>query len=359
MPAEKRKKKRNKTARGSLLRKMIIALTVLLIMGMCSTAFYFYGRIFRPNLLLDSGTQTWVYIKSSASFSDVVQELNKSKLLRDPETFIWMAEFSGYDQKVKPGRYRVKSGMNNRELVNLLKSGAQEPLRITLQGLRKPEQVAGKIGNLLEADSAEIMKRLNDPDFLARHGLKQESALGLFLPDSYTFYWNTPSDSFLSKMSAVYAAFWSDARKKKASNLGLSAEEVAILASIVQQESNKQAEWPLIAGVYLNRLRKGMKLQADPTVKFASGNYDLRRIKGILDINSPYNTYRVHGLPPGLIYMPSAKCIDGVLGAGKHEFLFFCADPDKPGYHRFAKTWSEHELNARKYRRYLDARGIH
>jgi UPF0755 protein len=358
MPTSRKPVKRRSTKRGGSIRKLIIAFAGLMILTFGITGMYYYGRIFSPNLILETGEPSWLYIRSTDTFSDVLKQLNQKKLLRNAEAFVWMAGFTGYDQHVKPGRYKIRHGMNNRELVNLLKSGAQEPLRITLQAMRKPEQVAGKIGRLLESDSLVVMSRLRDQTFLSKYGLHPESALGLFIPDTYTFYWNTPADSFLNYMGRIYLEFWNSSRREQASRMQLSLEKVIILASIVQQESNKQEEWPVIAGVYLNRLRRGMKLQADPTVKFAAGRYDMRRVRGILDTNSPYNTYRVHGLPPGPIYMPSKKCLDSVLQASSHGFLFFCASPDKPGYHSFAKTWTEHEINARKYRRYLDARGI-
>lgn len=357
-PLKKKRRSAGRQAKNSQLRKIVIALAALFLIALASTFFYFYKRIFSPNLVLETGESSWIYIKSTDTFEDVVNELNSKKMLLNQETFIWMARFSDYDKKVKPGRYRIKPGMNNRELVNLLKSGAQEPLRITLQALKYPEQIAGKIGNLLEADSAEIIEKLSDKTFITAFGLSKESALGLFLPDTYTFYWNTPSDSFLQFMGKVYNDFWTPERRKQADELHLNRREVITLASIVQQESNKAEEWPIIAGVYLNRLRRGMKLQADPTVKYAAGMHDMRRVKGILSTDSPYNTYKVHGLPPGPIYLASGKCIDAVLSANSHGFLFFCANPDKAGYHSFAKTWTEHQINARKYWRSLDARGI-
>lgn len=356
-PAKKTKRKTG-SRKKSPVRRTLIALGLILTFAFAGTVLYYYERIFSPNLSIESGESAWVYIPTGADFNDVLQELTRKKLIQNSETFVWMAEFSGYDKKVKSGRYRVKPGMNNRELVNLLKSGAQEPLRITLQAMRYPEEVAGKIGRLLEADSSEMMHKLTQTDFLAGFGLNRQSALAFFIPDTYTFYWDTPADSFLLFMAHRYREFWNQQRKRQAEQIGMSPAEVSILASIVQQESSKPEEWPIIAGVYLNRLRKGMKLQADPTVKFAAGKHDLRRVKGILQTDSPYNTYKVQGLPPGPIYMASGKCIDAVLHATSHGYFYFCASPDKPGYHSFAKTWPEHQINAQKYWRYLDARGI-
>ena len=249
--------------------------------------------------------------------------------------------------------------MTNRALVTLLRSGKQEPIRITFQNIRTKQALAGKVGRNLEADSSSIMEILNDNKILERYGLDSSKALSLFLPDTYEFYWNTTAPEFVDKFGESYLKFWNEDRKKQAATIGLSPGEISIIASIVVQESNKSDEWPTIAGVYLNRLRIGMKLQADPTVKFALNDFDLRRIRGNhLQVESPYNTYKYVGLPPGPIYMAGKRIIDAVLNYQSHSYLYFCARSDRSGYHDFAVTFEQHKQNARRYQSSLNARGI-
>ena len=319
---------------------------------------YLYYQIFSAQLDLDKNKETYVYIKSSDNFDQVMSHLAEKKMISHPIIFEWLAKFSGYPKKIRPGKYKISAEMNVMQLLRSLKSGRQEAVRIAIENIRTKEQLAGKVAAKIEADSMGILSILRDPAEMAKYNLDSNSSIGLFIPDTYEFYWATDPRAFIKKMSREFEKFWNKSRKEKAQALQLKPSEVMTLASIIQLESNDKSEWPVIAGVYLNRLRIGMKLQADPTVVFANGNFKLRRIRGVLDTNSPYNTYLNPGLPPGPIYMPSKACIDSTLNPQQHNFIFFCANAQKPGTHIFAQTWFEHKLNALNYQRYLDNRGI-
>lgn len=358
-PKKPAKKTRSKAKSTSKFGKVFLAFSILLIAILAAAFFYFYSKVFKVNLVLKNKQATFLYIKTDDTFEEVVNALTEEGWLVDKSSFVWLSEYMDYTGNIHPGRYRLKPEMTNRELVTLLRSGKQEPLRVTLQGIRTKEQLAGRIGRLLEADSLSLIRLLSDNDYLEAYGLNSDNALCLFLPDTYEFYWNTNSDAFVKKMSKSYNSFWNEAQLSKAKEIGLTPIEVQIIASIVVQESNQRDEWPIIAGVYINRFKKGMLLQADPTVKFALRNFDLRRIRSIhTSVDSPYNTYKYAGLPPGPIYMAGKQSMEAVLNYQRHSYLYFCARADRSGYHAFAKTFEEHKQNARKYQRSLNARGI-
>lgn len=338
--------------------KVLVALAIVLGIVLAGSAYFFYSRAFRSNLVLSHG-EKYVYIRTGASFEDVMQELGREGMLHNTESFRWLAEQMHYDEQIKPGRYSVRPGMNNRELIELLRSGEQEPVELVFKNIKNRFELAGKVSKFIEADSSEILETISSSEFREQYGLNPENALSLIFPDTYLFYWNTPAKEFVDSMGTNYRSFWNSERKDIASKMGLSIAEVSVLASIIQQESNRKDEWPVIAGVYLNRLKKNMKLQADPTVKFAVGDDGIRRIKGNhLKVNSPYNTYQNFGLPPGPIALAKKESIDAVLNYQTHSYLYFCARPDRSGYHDFASTYTEHTRNASRYRKSLDARGI-
>ncbi|MFN5319134.1 MAG: endolytic transglycosylase MltG [Bacteroidia bacterium] len=337
---------------------ILMMLAVAFFFLLAGSIFFIYHNAFKSNLRFKKPTE-FVYIRSNFKFDDVVRYLSSEGLLESEDTFRWMADFMGYTHAIKPGRYKIKPGMSNRELIALLQSGQQEPVRLTFKSIRTRHELASKVSKYLEADSTSIIRYMDSEEFQKTYGLNAENALSLIMPNTYEFYWNTSAEGFMKKMAGYYQDFWDNKRKTQAQKLGLRPDQISVIASIVQQESNKKDEWPTIAGVYLNRLNCGMKLQADPTVKFALGNFGLRRIlKEHLSVDSPYNTYKYEGLPPGPIYMANSSCIDAVLEASQHEFIYFCARPDRSGYHDFAKTYSEHLANAAKYHRELNRRGI-
>jgi UPF0755 protein len=351
--------KKHKSSKNIVIRKVLWAFLIILGISVVGSFIYFYGRVLRPNMVIESDKKNFVYIKSTDSFQDVVQQLADRKMLTNKESFIWMAEFLDYDSKVLPGRYALKNGMNNKDLILLLRSGKQEPLRITFKSIRTKNELVGKVGQLLEADSLGLLKIMNSSAFEDKFGLDAQNALSLIIPDTYEFYWNTTNEDFIEKMGQYHLDFWNDERLAKASKIGLSKEQVSIMASIVQQESLQKDEWPVIAGVYMNRFNSGMKLQADPTVVYATGDFTIRRVRrNHLAVNSPFNTYMYNGLPPGPIYLAGKQCIDAVLDYKRHNYIYFCARPDRSGLHDFAKTYQEHLQNARNYQRRLNERGI-
>ncbi|MFM2264816.1 MAG: hypothetical protein RLZ77_232, partial [Bacteroidota bacterium] len=263
----------------------------------------------------------------------------------------------------KAGRFLLKKGMNSNEIVNALRQNI--PVKLAFNNQERLENFAGRIGAQLEADSLSVLNACLDPQFLANNGLNKNNVLSIFIPNSYEFFWNTSAEVFRDKMLKEYHKFWTSARVEKAKKLNLNPEEVIALASIVHKETVKADERPLVAGVYLNRLQKGMKLEADPTViyavKLVSNDFN-QVIKRVLfkdlETNSPYNTYKFVGLPPGPIAMPDISAIDAVLNPAKHNYIYFCASVTRFGYHEFAVTPAQHEGNRKKYVAWVSSQGI-
>lgn len=286
----------------------------------------------------------------------VADSLRRIDALGDERLFLALAERG----RLKPGRYRVKRGTSLRALVRMLHAGAQEPVRVTFANISRLEELAGRLGRALEPDSEAFLRAFMDPALQQAEGLDGATMISLFLPNTYELWWTTAPERFIQRMRAEHHAFWDDARRARAQALGLNPVEVSTLASIVQAETVHLADAPAIAGVYLNRLRIGMPLQADPTLKFALG---LDTVQRVLDrdklVDSPYNTYRHAGLPPGPINMPEPRFIDAVLQAQRHDYLYFCARADLSGYSDFARTYEQHLANARRYQKALNQRRIY
>jgi len=344
----------------SFLFKFFWSLIGVLILSGAITASVFYGRIFQPNVSLNAQDQVYINIPTGANFEDVLQLLNDQGIIKNSSSFIWISQRKQYnDFSIKSGRYLLKDGMSNNDLVNLLRSGRQTPINLVFNNIRTKEEFAGKIASQIEIDSLELLTAMLDTAFLNSLGLNAFTVSTLFIPNTYEFYWNTPVESFLSRMVAEHHHFWNESRKAKAQNIGLNFTQVTTLASIVEKESFKKIEQPTIAGLYLNRLKKGMKLQSDPTVIFALGDFSIRRVlKNDLKYDSPYNTYKYKGLPIGPISLPSIQAIDAVLNYEKHSYLYMCAKEDFTGFHNFATTAVEHYINAAKYRKALNERNI-
>ena len=261
---------------------------------------------------------------------------------------------------IKPGRYRVQKGMSLRRIARMLHAGEQEPVRLTFSNVDHLYELAGRLGRALEPDSEAFLKVFLDPDVQRDAGLSDATMISLFLPNTYEFWWTSSPQGFVARMRKEHMAYWNESRRTKADAVNLTPTEVSTLASIVQAETVKMADAPTIAGVYLNRLRIGMPLQADPTLIFALGLDTVRRVlHRDKDVDSPYNTYRYAGLPPGPINMPEPRFIDAVLSAPKHEYLYFCARADLSGYSDFARTYEQHLVNARRYQKALNARKIY
>ncbi|MCB0819965.1 MAG: endolytic transglycosylase MltG [Bacteroidetes bacterium] len=357
--AAKGRKSGKKQKKSVKLGRVLLLIAAILTLSATISFYWFYKRVFAVNLRLDGNKKEFVYIRTGSDINDVVNALTESGWLIDKSSFIWLSEFMKYDERILPGRYQLEGSMSNLDLVRQLRSGKQVPVNLTFRSMRTKEQLAGRVGRILEADSLSLINLMNDSGFMRQFGLNPEQALCLFLPDTYEFYWNTDASTFIRKMAEQYNAFWTEDRLKKAESAGLSKTDVQILASIIVQESNMRDEWPVIAGVYINRLKIGLPLQADPTVKFALGDFELKRVRKYhTTVDSPYNTYKYKGLPPGPIYMAGKQSMDAVLNYQRHNYLYFCARPDRSGYHTFTKSYTEHLRVAGKYHRSLNARGI-
>ncbi|MDR0438054.1 MAG: endolytic transglycosylase MltG [Bacteroidales bacterium] len=314
-----------------------------------------YLVMFAPNVKKDG----FLYIPTGSTYQQVQDSLQAHDFLKNSTNFdIWQRAKSYY-LYVKPGRYELRKGMTNRQLVTILRSGRQTPIRLTFTNTRTLEQLAGRVSAVLETDSASLMAAFLNPDFLEKNQHSKHTIKAIFIPNTYELWWNTSASQFVDRMQVEHNRFWNDERKKKAKARNLTPIQVSIIASIVEEETNKNDEKPLVASVYINRLRKGMPLQADPTVKYGIGDFGLRRILHVhLKHDSPFNTYIYGGLPPGPICFPSVTSLDAVLNSPPTDYLYFCASADFSGYHAFAKTYSEHLQNARKYHEELNRRRI-
>lgn len=342
---------------------LLIVLAVVAFIG-----YNYANKIFGNNITTPDGKPYALYIPPSAhdfkragiDYQEVGQLLLENKLIRDPEDFHWVAEQMNYPRHVYPGRFILQDGMSNRELITLLRSGQQTPMDFTFVKFRTKEQLAAYVGEKLAMTPQQMLDVFQDTEFLKKHsGLTPETAMAIFIPNTYELYWNISPREFFDRMFTEYKRFWNDSRNAKREKIGLNRLEVMTLASIVEEETNKNDEKPRVAGVYLNRIKLKMPLQADPTVKFAVGDFSLRRILNKhLQIDSPYNTYLYPGIPPAPICTPSIPSIDAVLNGEKHNYLYFCANIEGSGYHKFSETLSEHERYADQYRAMLNQRGI-
>jgi len=325
-----------------------------------SLTFYFYQVFFSANTLVESDQPYLLKVPSNSVYKNVVDQLYEEKVINDAVSFGFVAKILGYQEAVKPGLYTIEPKMSNLQLVRMLRSGQQTPVRVTFNTIRTKEDLAEKISANLEVSKEQFLELLQDSDYIRKYGFEEETVMSLFIPNTYEFWWDTSAEELFERMHKEYQIFWTDARKQKAQDLGLSQQEVSTLASIVQAESQKSDERPKIAGVYLNRLRIGMPLQADPTLVFAAGDFSIKRLTAKqMAIDSPYNTYKYAGLPPGPINLPDINSLDAVLNFEKHSYLYFCAKEDFSGYHSFAVGYDEHLSNARRYQRALNAANIY
>lgn len=329
---------------------------VLLFIVIIYWGYRVYNNYFSPNV---TETEEYLYIPTGSTFEELMQNIQKNHILSDTSSFRWVAQKMEYPDNIKAGKYALTPGMNNKELVKKLRSGQQEPVKFRFQNIRLKGDFAKHVSTLLEIDSSSLMKLMENDTLVARYGFNKENFYSMFIPNTYEIWWNTSADKFLERMHTEYSKFWTEDRLNKAKAINLSPNEVSILASIVKGEALHNDEMPRIAGLYLNRLERGILLQADPTVIFAAQDFTIRRVLNKhLAIQSPYNTYLNKGLPPGPITMPSIASIDAVLNFQKHDYLYMCAKDDFSGYHNFAKTMAEHLVNARKFQKALNDRNI-
>lgn len=298
-----------------------------------------------------------LYVSGRAEYAQMVDSLLPR--IRHHRAFGAYARRIDLERTFKPGHYVLRPGMSVIEVARMLKLGTQTPVRVTINNVRIPAQLAQKLARQIDADSAVVMQALTSKALAAEVGFDSVTLFSMFVPDSYEFYWTVTPEEFVKRMKREYDRFWTPERDAKRKRSGLSRLEVMTLASIVYEETRKTDEMPRIAGVYVNRLRKGIPLQADPTVKYAMQDFGLRRILyKHLKYPSPYNTYINKGLPPSPICMPGKNAIDAVLDFERHDYIFFCARPTFDGYHNFARTLREHNANARAYSAELNRRKI-
>lgn len=339
------------------MRKKILYILSFFSILVIILGYNYYQKIFGKSITKD----TILYVNTTDSLVDVKDKI--SNFSKNPNTFLWVAAKKSVS-KPKEGRYILKKGMSNNDLVNMLRSGWQTPLKLSFNNQNTLEKFAGRIGQQLATDSIALLTAFTDENFLSKNNLTQKSVLQIFIPNTYEIYWTISAETFRDKMFTEYKRFWNTNRLQKAKSLGLTKNEVITLASIVHKETAKKTERPVVAGLYLNRLKKGIPLQADPTiiycVKQVKGqDYVVKRVLHVdLEINSPYNTYKNRGLPPTLIAMPDISAIDAVLNPAKHNYYYMCADVNNIGYHKFAKTLNQHNRNAAQYQRWLNKQRI-
>ena len=328
---------------------MVVVVAGLVIAGVA------YFIVFAPNVHLDDRESIHLCISSGSRYAEVLELLERENIVKNVVSFDRLAQRKNYPNRIMPGRYLIYNKMSNNELINLLRSGEQDPVRLTFNNIRTEEELAASISRQLELDSLTIIQHIRNPDVICNTGIRTPNIKLLFIPNTYEVYWNIDAPQLVSRMQREFNAFWNVSRRERADKIGLSPEEVGILASIVQGETNKVDEMPRIAGVFINRLSRNMPLQACPTVIYAIGDFSITRVlNDQLKTQSPYNTYLHTGLPPGPINLPEPVAIEAVLNYETHNYLFFSASPDLNGYHVFARTYREHQINARMYQQKLN-----
>jgi len=337
---------------------IIIIAAAVLVLGIVVGYFGFqqFAIYMKPNV---TGKGTYLYIRTGATMDDVYAEIKSKNLLKDVGTFSQAAAKMELATRLKPGRYTLSKGLTNRALINMIKAGNQEPVKLKFHNIRRKEDFAGYLSKNLEADSLAFIKVLDSAALVEKYGFTTDNSYTMFIPNTYEMYWNTSPIEFFTRMQKEYDKFWTTERKQKAEALKLTPQQVTVLASIVDGEALYDKEMPIIAGLYLNRLNRGILLQADPTVIFANNDFTVKRVtNALLRVDSKYNTYKYAGLPPGPIMMPSINAIDAVLNYNHNNYIYMCAKEDFSGYHAFAETKAEHEINANKYRAALNKRNI-
>lgn len=338
-----------------ILGSAIVAFSMLL----SSFGFYFWQMIYSPNFLVDQDPKP-LMISTGATFSDVQNQLYEGRYVNDLVTFSFLSKLMDYDKLVKPGLYLIKPGMTNVQVIRKLRAGDQDEVNVTFNNARLLSDLPDKITRNLEMSEEDFAQLLSNDSIRTAYGFDSLTFIGMFIPNTYKMFWNTTPENLLTRLKKEYDKFWTESRKQKADSLGLTPKEVTVLASIVQAETIKSDERPVVAGVYINRLKRGYPLQADPTLIFAAQDYSIKRVLNKhKKIDSPYNTYMYQGLPPGPINMPNIKSIDAVLNYSKHRYLYFCAKEDFSGYHNFATNLIDHNRNAEKYQRALNKAGLY
>ena len=345
-----------------MLQKIDLKRAALIIGGLFIVSFSYYGyQIFKtPNLSTETKDGYYLKIPSnSANYETVLDSLKKNNIVRDEVSFRFLAKIFKYPQNVKAGRYFISKDMGNYAAIQMLKEGIQKPVKLTFNNIRLKEDLIKKVGVKFEFDSTALIKLLDSTQICEKYGFTKETIMCMFLPNTYEVFWNTDASKLLGRMKHEYDVFWTENRKQKAQEIGFTPIQVAILASIVEEETKNNEEKPRVAGLYINRLNTQMPLQADPTVKFALKNFAIKRILNYqLQTNSPYNTYKFAGLPPGPIRLAELSSIEAVLNYEKHNYTYMCANPALNGTHIFAENYHDHLNNAKMYQAALDKLNI-
>ena len=333
---------------------IILIIILILVLGV---AWVGYQAFMAPSIASD---EEYFFVKTDEPYGSVISRIESEGIVKNPTYFNYVAKAMDLESTgIKAGRYKIDKSMNNRRFIGNLRGGYQDAVKFRFQNVRLRQDFAGLLGRDFEADSLTFINLLNDEKLAEKYGFNKENFFSMFIPNTYEIYWNTKPEEIIDRFSKEYEKFWTADRKAKADSLGLTIQEVSTLASIVKGEALHVDEMPKIAGLYLNRLKKGMLLQADPTVIFANNDFTIRRVLNRhLTIDNPYNTYRFKGLPPGPIMMPSIASIDAVLNYEHHPYIYMCAKDDFSGYHLYAQTVAEHLINARKFQKALDERNI-
>ena len=332
--------------------KRLILFLFLSILGISFT-FYAYQIAYTPNILVDKESRLFI-VKEGSTFKDIQRDLHEGNIVQDLVSFSFIAKITGYDDQIKPGRYVLEKNMTNLQALRLLRSGKQEPVRITFNNVRLIPELAEKITRNLNMTPQEFEAALISFAMSNTAGFTKDNIIAMFIPNTYEVYYNVAPDALIKRMHREYESYWTPERKEKAKKTGLTQIEVSILASIVQAETIREDEAPIIAGLYLNRLKKGIALQADPTLKFAVGDFTLKRVLNVhKEIDSPYNTYMYPGLTPGPINMPELYSLEAVLNYTPSDYYYMCAKEDFSGNHNFTNSYSEHMRNAARYQKAL------
>jgi UPF0755 protein len=342
------------------IKKIVGLASVVVITAAMVFGYVLYRNIFSNNVAF-SDNELYVLVPTGSKFDDLIKIV--TPLVKDINKFKMVAEKRSYNENVNPGRFLFKKGMSSYDMITSLRHNI--PLNLAFNNQESLEKLVSRVSSQIEIDSTTLINSLRDSIFMKENGFDKETILGMFIPNTYEIKWNTSAEKFRDKMAKEYHKFWNEDRLAKAKELGMTSQQVITLASIVHKETVKTDERPRVAGVYLNRLKLEMPLQADPTIIFALKRRDndfnqiIKRVfQGDLTINSPYNTYVNIGLPPGPIAMPDISAIDAVLNAEKHDYIYFCASVERFGYHDFAVTFAQHGENAKKYREWIANQGV-
>jgi UPF0755 protein len=348
-----------KKSKGSSHKTIWLSVIIILCIMAMTVIFTLYEDLLASNVNKQSKSPRYIYYSERFTIDENFERIEQSGVLKKTQSLRRLAKWLSYEDVLRSGRYILDGNLNNIQILRLLVSGTQTPLDITFKYAERPDDLAVFWAKQLDIDTLELKNMILDAAFVDSINLTKAQSVCIFIPNTYNMYWDTQADELIARMVKEYKKFWNESRLERAKILNLTPGEIMTLASIVQKETAKPDEMPIVAGVYYNRLNRGMLLQADPTVIFAMNDKSIRRVGGtMLQVVSPYNTYKNKGLPPGPICIPNQLTIDAVLNMHKHSFIYFCAREDFSGYHSFASNFAQHAINARKYQRALNKRGI-